>query len=60
MGSANFGHFYSFIKIEDSWYCFSDKYVKKWCQTNVLNYAKGLTSDKISGAYCLFYTKSMC
>ena len=45
-GTINFGHYYSYTKVDDNWYEFNDSFVK---QINL--YLKS------RGAYCFFYEK---
>jgi ubiquitin C-terminal hydrolase len=57
-GSANCGHFFSFIKVFGKWYCLNDSRVEEWDFEQVLNQAKGLNGSS-SNAYCLFYAKGI-
>ena len=59
-GSANSGHYYSFICLGDSWYSLSDTHVERCDKQKVIKFAKGLDPNApSSNAYCLFYTKSL-
>lgn len=58
-GTAECGHFFTFLKIQNKWYCLSDSHVQEWTQESVLLYAKGKSrQDSQANAYCLFYIKS--
>lgn len=55
-GSANVGHFYSFIKVFGKWYCLNDRRVEECEYDVVIKHAKGIDGSS-SNAYCLFYAK---
>ena len=59
-GEANYGHYFSFIKIKKEWYCFNDSNVTLTTQDEVMKQSRGLNPgyEKCS-CYCLFYDKGI-
>ena len=60
-GNAEFGHYYSLIKIAGKWTMFNDKHVMPFQEESIESFAFGgidESEDFNSSAYILFYTKS--
>ena len=47
IGVQSFGHYDSYVRINDKWYCFNDTQVREIKANNVVT----------RGAYCLFYRR---
>ena len=56
-GTAYGGHYYSFIKVRDRWYCFDDSRVDEWTFESVMSFSNGHGSND-SEVYCLVYSAS--
>ena len=57
-GGVLVGHYFSFIKIKDNWFCYNDSLVSLKTEEEVLKQAKGLLPGYFqSNCYCLFYSK---
>lgn len=58
-GEAGFGHYFSFIKIGEEWFCFNDSHVTLKTEEEVLAQAKGqVPGYEQCNCYCLFYERS--
>lgn len=58
-GMVGFGHYFSFIKIKDKWFCFNDSHVSTKTEEEVLAQAKGqVRGYENCNCYCLFYERS--
>jgi ubiquitin C-terminal hydrolase len=55
-GSAESGHYYSYIKIKEKWYEFNDRIVTEFnLQNNLKSECFGGAEGKNKNAYMLFY-----
>ena len=57
IGNASFGHYITFIKINNQWFGFNDMTVVKMGEFEVLEMAKGRGESSINNCYCLFYER---
>ena len=57
-GNVNYGHYYSYVKINDQWVCFNDMQVEQVSEETVIKTGKGFSEKKSANCYCLVYLKS--
>lgn len=55
-GSADHGHFYCFVRMNDKWFKFNDFYVRETSEKEVFEIAYG-GDGSVANAYCVFYMK---
>lgn len=55
-GSADSGHFYCFVRMQDKWFKFNDFFVREMTETEVFEIAFGFEGS-VANAYCVFYMK---
>lgn len=55
-GSADSGHFYCLVRMQDKWYKFNDFYVREMDEKEVYQIAFGYEGS-VANAYCIFYMK---
>ena len=55
-GSAESGHFYCLVRMQDKWFKFNDFYVREMTETEVFELAFGYQGS-VANAYCVFYMK---
>jgi hypothetical protein len=53
-GSADSGHFYCFVRMQDKWFKFNDFFVREMDETEVYETAYGFEGSA-ANAYCVFY-----
>lgn len=58
-GNANYGHYYSFVRVGDSWLCCDDMRVEKVDEERVFQIAQGRGEKESEGCYCLVYVKGI-
>jgi ubiquitin C-terminal hydrolase len=56
-GTVNYGHYYSYVKINNTWNCFNDLQVEKVTEEIVMKTGKGFSEKKSANCYCLVYLK---
>lgn len=56
-GDVNYGHYFSFIKINEQWFKFDDLRVDEIELEEVMNRSLGNGNKKTENCYCLIYTK---
>ena len=56
-GTVSYGHYYSYVKINENWFKFNDLEVEQVSEEIVMNNGRGLSSKKSSNCYCLVYLK---
>lgn len=57
-GSAESGHYYSYIKVGERWLEFNDRKVSEWdIQANLKNECFGGSDERSRNAYMLFYER---
>lgn len=55
-GSADSGHFYCFVRMQDKWFKFNDFYVREMATEEVFETAFG-SDGSVANAYCVFYMR---
>lgn len=56
-GTVNYGHYYSYVHINQEWFCFDDLQVEAVTEHVVMSTGKGLSDKKSANCYCLVYVK---
>ena len=56
-GDVNYGHYYSYVYVNGSWFKFDDLQVSKVEEFEVMQTGRGLSEKKSANCYCLVYLK---